>query len=80
MAEYSIDDLVDHILSDDVVNASKIMNELMVDKINDTVELRKIDIVNQMFNGGSPEENDEEVELDDEEEIEEDLELEDEDE
>lgn len=60
---YTIDDVVDYIMGGNIDDLNKAVDEIMFDKVNDALELRKQEIGQHMF---SPESSEpEEVETDD---------------
>jgi hypothetical protein len=66
-----INDLIQHALDQDYNKASAVFGDLMGEKIGDALEQEKINIANRIYNGGEPELEPEEtdLELEDDEEI-----------
>ena len=51
-------DLVQHSLNQDYNNANKVFNDIMQVKLNDVLDMEKIKLANQLYNGQSAEADD----------------------
>ena len=54
----SLHDLVQHSLDQDYNNANKVFNDIMQVKLNDVLDMEKIKLANQLYNGQSAEADD----------------------
>ena len=50
MADYTIDDVVDFAITGDTVNLEAAINDVMADKINKSIEMKKFEVINRLFN------------------------------
>lgn len=62
MSDYSVRDLVDFTLSNEPTKAKEAFNAIVIDKLKDAIEDKKIDVAAKFFGSPSDEEDSQDIE------------------
>lgn len=62
MSDYSVRDLVDFTLSNEPTKAKEAFNAIVIDKLKDAIEDKKIDVAAKFFSSPSHEEDSQDIE------------------